>query len=318
MKNNRRTRNLKENENKAYEEMRKRRDPRLVHYSGVHGTLKSEVVPVYDKKMDETLIQGTTNATIVLGRDRPSGIASGYSGKSTSCAAIDIVAGRVSSEPISRVLEQDVSVSNNFEEDASRIYLSEFTDLDDNFKIPQYKYANINGRPSLSNDDYASASAGIGIKSDCIRIVGRKNVKIVTKHLSSLEDDEILGGISLIAGYDVPTNLHPMVRGNNLIEFCTKIHDAIKDLAGIVNTVIEQQTKINIAFATHKHMINLADNITDAKLLKEETMKDTAVLLEDTQQKFLTLNAMLTKDLIEYLSPANSEKYLNSKYNKVN
>jgi hypothetical protein len=316
MSNNRRTRNLKEVENKKIEEMRRQRDPRLVHYTGIHGTLKPEIVPVYDKKMDETLIQGTTNATIVLGRDRPSGIASGYSGKSTSCAAIDITAGRVSSEPIAKVLERDVSVSNNFEEDASRIYLSEFTDLDDNFKIPQFKIQNLSSKSEYS-DDYAKASAGIGIKSDSIRIIGRKDIKIVTKHLSSLEDDQLLGGISLIAGYDVPTELHPMVRGNNLKEYCETMYSALQNIFAIIDELFKAQTKINIDFATHKHMINLENNITDSKLSRENTMTLTQDLIENTQSKLLTLNAMIAKDLIEFTTPT-SKKYLNSKYNKVN
>ncbi len=312
---NKKNRNLKVDENNRYQEMRKRRDPRLVNYSGIHGTLKPEIVPVYDKKMDETLIQGTTNATIVLGRDRPRGIASGYSNKDISCAAIDIVAGRVSSEPVAKILERDVSVSNNFEQDASRIYLSEMTDLDENLGIPEYKIPLLNGNSTFA-DDYAKGSSGIAVISDCVRVVGRKNIKLVTKHISG-DDDEMLGGISIIAGYDVPTNLHPMVRGNNLVEFCKSTQNCIRDLYQLLLDVVNLQTKINIDFATHKHMLDFKNNITDSKILRETTMAESQLLLEKTQNSLLTLNTKITKELIEYLTPTN-DKYINSKYNKVN
>jgi len=200
------------------------------------------------------------NCQIVFGRDRPSHLLSGY-GKigGTPCASIDIVAGRMSSlnkkkgifnkklDPITR----DTLVGNNFFADASRIYISQKCDIDHYFGLPPGDF----GRPK--------GEAGIGIKSDHVRLIGRDSVKIyaggaradnlgLRGELNSNGDRLIDARIELITNTD--TTPQPMVLGSNLVEF---LEDMLDSLAKIEQAFLLQNTniiKLQTALASHFHI----------------------------------------------------------------
>ena len=151
---------------------------------------------------DTTFISKATNASIVLGNDKPGGRFSGHGGVGdNSCATIDIVAGRVS--PITQE-KQDVNTyysDNNFILDAARIYISQMTDIDDNFSIVDGKIGNSKNKSS------------IGMKADNIRIIARSGIKLVTKTDSTNSAGEEIvsnSGVDIIALND-DSNLQPMV-----------------------------------------------------------------------------------------------------------
>ena len=101
--------------------------------SGVAGDQMIEPIPVYNQATCEKVIEGQNNALIVLGRDRVTGIMTGYGGIGhTGAGAIDIVAGRGSYQ-----LKDDPNTQINPHPmlDASKIYISQKTDLDKNFNI---------------------------------------------------------------------------------------------------------------------------------------------------------------------------------------
>ena len=109
------------------------------------------------------------NAFIVFGKDRPSTLVSGYGGRGAlNCDTIDIVVGRMSSVESANTRRQATIVNPHFGADAARIYISQLTDIDDNFGIIDGVTGNIKSR------------SGIGIKADAVRLVGREGVKIVT------------------------------------------------------------------------------------------------------------------------------------------
>tara|TARA_R100000315_G_C5225980_1_gene137037 strand:+ start:274 stop:1407 length:1134 start_codon:yes stop_codon:yes gene_type:complete len=109
------------------------------------------------------------NAFIVFGKDRPSTLASGYGGKGAlNCDTIDIVVGRMSSAQNVNTTARSTIVNPNFGADAARIYISQLTDVDNNFGIVDGIAGNIKSR------------SAIGIKADAVRLVGREGVKIVT------------------------------------------------------------------------------------------------------------------------------------------
>jgi|TARA_Y100000310_G_scaffold116816_1_gene115497 hypothetical protein len=104
---------------------------------------------------------------IVLGADRPTGVASGFGAQGAQNAnAIDIVVGRMSSAGGGKGAAPGTVVNNSFVADAARIYISQLTHLDKNFGI--------------EGVDMPSPGSGIGIKADGVRIIGREGVRIVT------------------------------------------------------------------------------------------------------------------------------------------
>lgn len=135
-----------------------------VEGAGIAGDAIQEAVPNYISSVNDNVIKGANNTWIVLGRDRPASRVSGYGGKGdTQAGSIDIVVGRMASKP-----EDGLYVDPNFETDAARIYISQKTDIDENFNL------------SPGTIGSSTALSGIGLKADSIRIIGRQGIKLVT------------------------------------------------------------------------------------------------------------------------------------------
>ena len=103
-------------------------------------------------------------------------------------------------------------------------YVSQKTDIDDNFDL-------VNGKVGRS-----TARSGLGLKSDAVRIIGREGIKLVTgTDVKNSTGEKIISvaGIDLIAGND-DSNLQPLVLGDNVNESLNKLTDYVSKLAGIV------------------------------------------------------------------------------------
>tara|TARA_R110002110_G_scaffold84193_7_gene218719 strand:+ start:2518 stop:3501 length:984 start_codon:yes stop_codon:yes gene_type:complete len=185
------------------------------------------------------------NSYIVLGTDRPAGLASGYGAKGAQGAnTIDLVVGRMSSaSPADGAI-----VDSNFGADAARIYISQMTDVDTNFGLADGNIGSIKGH------------SAIGIKADGVRIVAREGVKIVTgksdafRGFGSGGEPNALGGavetappIELIAGNNTGVSEVPGVPftgAGETINFLQGIargentRDAIQELADMLEEVI--------------------------------------------------------------------------------
>jgi hypothetical protein len=205
------------------------------------------------------------NAFITLGRDRPSGKASGFGGQGAVGAnAIDIVVGRMSS---AKRADERI-VDNSFSADAARIYISQLTNIDFNFGIDQGK------------SGYMEARSGIGIKADGVRVIGREGVKIVTGRANNVRgygnkgETNSLGGkisqpaplIELIAGNNTESRevvgglfnspeiydtLQGVALGQNTVEAFRDLSEIISELAASLYRFVEIQTSFNsqIGFA---------------------------------------------------------------------
>jgi len=201
------------------------------------------------------------NCQIVFGRDRDSHLLSGY-GKigGTPCAAIDIVAGRMSSENKQRKglfrkdLEpptRDKLLNRNFFSDASRIYISQKSDIDHYFGLPPGRF----GRPK--------GEAAIGIKSDHVRIIGRDSVKIFAgsaraQNLGWTGELNSNGEMLVDPKIEFITNLsddpEPIVKGNKLI-VC--LNDIVNKLQSISEAFVRQNSeiiKLSAAMSKHFHI----------------------------------------------------------------
>src|SRR3990167_9261783 len=231
------------------------------NWKGVGCDYLLEPLPQFNKAPCEKVLSGENNTYIVFGRDRngPRYVNNLYdNGKKlgpygpkgfTGCGTIDIVAGRFSSNPSS--IEQvgnfshPVTVDPDFFQDASRIYVSQKTDVDSNFKIGK----KVENRLS-------EGGAAIAIKSDAVRLIAREGIKLVTQ----TDRKNSLGGniyrthgIELIAGND-DSSLQPMVKGENLVECVERLSKHVEALNGIVEAMLKHQMSFNESIMLHTHI----------------------------------------------------------------
>lgn len=226
--------------------------------SGLANSALYEPVPEFKECQGDVVLNGRNNQWLVFGRDRPGGYKSGYGpGQGdTQAGAIDLVVGRMSPHVNSRDRDgSKVRVAPIFNYDtfqgkqvcdASRIYISQKTDMDSNFHLVPGKI----GR-SISR-------AGIILKSDGIRIIARDSgIKLVT-HSRQLMNSQggksakAPSGIDIIAGND-DANLQPMVLGDNLVMMLREYGETLNQVIGTVTSLIENVAKLDVALATHFH-----------------------------------------------------------------
>tara|TARA_Y100000004_G_scaffold121660_1_gene136795 strand:+ start:1282 stop:2988 length:1707 start_codon:yes stop_codon:yes gene_type:complete len=228
-------------------------------FKGVGGDHILEPIPGLIQTKTEKVLSNRYNSWIVLGRDRSDPTkatrASGYGGIGhTQCASIDIVAGRMSPRPksvkkdgekmdIDPIFNFTPDEDNNPVCDAARIYISQKTDVDKNFKLKAGKVG------------MAVARSAIAMKADGIRILAREGIKLVTRadRMNSQGGplDRIFG-VDIIAGND-DKSLQPMVLGNNLVLSMEEMAQILSEVIGTVNDIVINMSKLDLALSTHIH-----------------------------------------------------------------
>jgi len=213
--------------------------------SGVGGGPKYEGVPGYWQLDNENVILGRNNSRIVLGRDRPHSIFSGYGGRGDShCASITLTAGGLGHyAKMCDDYKQPILAEPNFKNDAATIHMSQKTDIDMNFGLTRGKVGN------------PRTKSGIAIKADGIRIIGREGIKLVT-----LTDDEnsqggaqkTIPGIDLIAGND-DGDLQPLVKGHTLMETLENMRQSIQEVNGICTHLMAMNLSLETVLSLHVH-----------------------------------------------------------------
>jgi hypothetical protein len=284
-----------------------------IREGGLSNNLQIEAVPNYIKSSSETVFGGNNvNAFIVIGKDRPASLSSGHGGLGdTQCATIDLVAGRISALPMKYDdnTGEKIYVDSNFKMDAARIYISQMTDVDDNFSLA-------NG--NIGNSKNKSA---IAIKADGIRIIGREGIKLVTKTdslLSSGEKQYSNVGVEIIANND-DTQLQPMVLGNNLTECLKELVNEVDKLQNRMALFIDAQTTFNQQVSEHTHITPFfaKPTLKSAQLVGANIIYKTNKLFKVDFTYYLqkvNFAGIITK----YLSAQSGESSIRSKYNKVN
>ena len=205
--------------------------------SGVAGSKRVEAVPNFVPFDTDEIVSNENNAWVILTRDRPGNITSGYGGRGdTQAAAIDLVVGRQGSKP------QSNSWANpNFKTDAARIYISQKSDIDHYLDCPP-------GSMGAS-----IAKSAVGIKADGIRLVAREGIKLVTttdvtnSHGKKVES---VGNIDLIAGQGF---LEPLVKGYKLTNALITLSHRIDQIVEVLNGYVKYQMAFNKAVTNHTH-----------------------------------------------------------------
>lgn len=284
-------------------------------YSGFMGKKKSEPTPIFNQAECETVYQGQNNSWIVLGRDRPGPIGSGYGGIGASNASsIDIVVGRTGREG-RNVDTNDTTIvaDSDFKSDSARVYISDRTDLDINFGIVPGRIGNPTGR------------SGIGIKADNVRIVAREGIKLVTRTddtNSKGGNTDVILGVDIIAGND-DSDLQPMVKGSNLVQLLKYMIDDSRRLAQMIHSLSLSQAVLETMLAAHTHSI--IPDPTSETLLGTAPSKGLAVtvgalaikrIVSDVPSQIIQTFNNIAEE-IEFLEPYGT-RYINSKANHVN
>lgn len=280
---------------------------------GVFCSQLIEPLPNFVKADCEKVYGGQNNHYIVLGRDRPRKRSSGYGGKGDHQASmIDMCVGRMAYD-----VRDGVEVDNNFVKDAARIYISQKTDIDDNFNLSQGETpdGNILGVP------HSVAKSAIGIKADAVRIISREGIKLVTRvdSKNSAGDDVSadIYGIDLVAGNNADL-LQPIPLGDNLLESLMTLQKHVQKLNGILYGFMMIQNKFNKALTNHTHINNIAGKLTSTAPVASLVGKQTTVEISQTHIPSLKTNRTNIENFTKnYLSQGGSG-YINSAYNKVN
>ncbi len=296
----------KQNENK----LKRASAATLAQQSGINNTVKTEPEFIYSKSQNEYVIKNDfSNSYITLGKDRPSVKGSGYGGSGdVKCSSIDLVVGRISQVKNETTEDGDVLYAdNNNTLDSARIYISQKTDVDENFKL-------VDG--SIGN---SKAKSAIALKADGVRIIAREGIKLVTKtDFANSGGAEVLenNGIELIALNDDKT-LQPMLLGENTVECLTELIFEINKFKNRVEYFIQEQQKYNDEIMNHTHISPF-----DGKF----TLPSASLIISNMT---LSFNKIINVTIPYYFQKANflgikskylldGDKAIKSKYNKVN
>jgi len=278
--------------------------------TGVSGDKIIESVPEFISTESEHVIKNQNNSFIILGRDRPGNRTSGYGGQGeTQCGSIDMVCGRMGSDP--RAITQDgdrVYANPDFTMDAARIYISQKTDVDQNFGL-------VTGRVGSPR-----TKSGIAIKADGVRIVGREGIKLVTrtdKRNSQGGQVQSIVGIDLIAGND-DSDLQPMVKGDSLLKAMDRLVSYVDNLSGIVDSFLMSQMEFNTYSMSHIHISpGFGAPTPPSPTMIAGGISTAARQMAQTKTSILALKANLATYKINFLNPAGSG-YINSRHNHTN
>lgn len=297
------------------------------------------------------------NTMIIMGRDRTGekeidsadkDLRKSDSGYSTymGAGAIDIVVGRCSPfpmniegkswSPIFNTTKKDPELFTEVLEgvdegepfftfhpgyamDAARIYISQMTDVDENFRIQKELYPS----RTVKKKNKRTPCSGIVLKSDKIRLHARQDIKIVTKGPyekvnSQGNDITETGGIHLIAGNGSKGYQQPIPKGDNLATVIDELADKVDHLAGIVFSFVDSQMKFNKTMGTHVHQspfkgIPTTPSITAGPHSVETVLSQFGRV--STQIVFLKHNlAMFKNRYLEY----GCAEFINSEFNTTN
>jgi len=296
-----------------------------------------EPLPTFEPSQTEKIIRGSNNSFIVLGRDRPSVLKSGYGGKgATQAARIDLIAGLASSyrhkDGTKTPPNKNVVVNPSFATDAARLYISQKSDID--------AYMGLAPGPR----DQSTGRSTIAMKADTLRMHARGDIKLVTgrarfdglgadgESLSTGGTNEVVGTISLIAGNYTDTDtglsfnmldpfrkssgerrkLQPIPKGDNLASLLEETITKIQQLSSIVAQNTSNISLLNTSMATHVHIAGPFPTTPSLTHPVVYPVIETGGLSNRTE------NVALSKDLelmkINYLNPDFGSDFINSKF----
>ena len=264
------------------------------------------------------------NAGMTIGKDRESHQFSGFGGKPSNgqCASIDIVAGN----------QAFLAAAGPFPVDpdfklAARVYISQKSNVDGFFELPA---------GTVGNTSMTAPRSTVAVKADTIRIIGRENIKLITRtddfnsQGARLDNKFKRGfGIDLIGMAD-DADMQPLVKGDNLRECLGAMIRTLDVVTTMLMNFLEYDRQFKNAVQTHTHMspfygIETAPDFkatltTGVRTAIASALNVDAPLLMDYPMELTSiLNDYLAMDLEgKDQSAITAEKYILSKYNSTN
>tara|TARA_A100001011_G_C14253701_1_gene819090 strand:+ start:480 stop:1556 length:1077 start_codon:yes stop_codon:yes gene_type:complete len=317
---------------------------------GIGGSQLPEALPTFIELPCEDVWKGQNNSYIVLGRDRPGAPTTGYNAH-TQAGAIDIVVGRMGSGVVAcaapksesgasktksktaknaskdypSIGQKTVFVHPMFKDDAARIYISQKSDVDENFSLVPGNIGFVGQKTQKM--DWGPAAC-IAMKADDVRLIARRGIKLVTmgpgSETTSQSEQPIrsVAGINIIAGNktdDKYFSLQPMIKGDNLVECLNEIVAKINSLSGIVGSFLTFQHAFNKEIAAHTHVGMDGKTILPANHVLEMFAgpRCSSALSVNVQEGLENFKKNIGALKLNTLSPTN-EKYICSRWNYVN
>ena len=277
------------------------------HGGGIYQDRILEAHPHYNAGSSEAVTEGENNNFIILGRDRPRGLKSGYGGKGdTHSGKIDIVVGM-----------QGINVKEEAKDgqrlytdpdpilDAARIYISQKTDVDDNFHLKDGKVGNLKTR------------SAIAIKADGVRVIGREGIKLVTgtdKYNSQGVEISSVSGIDLIAG-NIDSEIEPIPKGKKLAAALEDLTKMVENLNDIVTNLSTNQGKLIQDLMNHTHVSPVGPTTPSPDFIVSGPLRliDYAKVVAELGQH----KANCATHKINFYKPS-GKRYINSRYNNTN
>lgn len=249
---------------------------------GVGGdrSLEKKLTNFYNFQSETVFSNPDEGAHIVLGRDRPGAAMSETTGLPRT-DSIDIVVGRLAliSDVISKEAQKNVGEQKkeaetkkwslpDFDNDAARIYISHFTNIDRNFNLPLGKIGN------------SFEESGIGLKADSIRVISRTGgIKLVSmnsiKNATGLRKSKKLG-VNLISGIPYDKSYPEINKRNNLRQFRHDMQaipktdnlvmaldyliESTNKITGMLLNFAETQLQFNEYLVNHTHIETFEGN----------------------------------------------------------
>ena len=282
------------------------------YQTGIGGEDYFETKPTFNQVTCETVIEGKNDSYIVLGRDRYGNELEGKGMQGEpKCSSIDIVVGRLAGKAM-EVNEQGVitPVNPDFEKDSARIYISQRTNVDENFNISPGRVGTFSDRSAIS------------LKADGIRLLAREGIKLVTRvdKTNSMGIKPAACGIDLIALND-DADLQPIPKGKNLQQALKRLVHHTKDLNLTMKAFLTFQMKFNKVVQEHVHIspfwgedtwfsLELTDPMAGAVSTMKDLTEKVGKSLDNNMSNLIAFEAT-------YLD-ISGKKYINSEYNNTN
>ncbi len=249
-------------------------------------------------------------AHILMSPDSPTGPGTGYGALGTPSSSIRLLCKPGAAIPdASR--NSSIFLNNNFQNDAATIYLSETTDLEDNFSMPQ------------GDNIREKARSGFGAQADVIALKGRGGVTIATGQFG---DRNSKGGkmrsgrgIELIAGTN-SKNLQPLVLGDNLQNSLKTIYERLNRLTFAVMDLTQVQNDVIEVLKAHTHQVALTPAGLTASFSTELNIALPFKSADNTIKGIMNSTCLafdLLADELNNLTALGSD-YINSDLNRTN
>jgi len=221
-----------------------------------------------------------------------------------------------------------VYVHPMFSDDAARIYISQKSEVDENFDLVAGKVGSVSkARHKGVKADWGPGSC-VAVKADDVRIISRRGIKLVTMQpgkettSTSTQTTRQITGINIIAGNKTDgkwQSLQPIVKGTNLVECLENMQARINELSGILGAFLTFQHNFNAEVSKHNHTaIDGKTQLPENFVLSKFTGPSVAsALMQHCQKGLDSWKKNMGAMQLDTLKP-NSEKYICSRWNFVN